>query len=287
MNVTITGHVVHVPSAPWAAGSPSGLQVHVPADARLLLGRKGLVAKEPATRLALMAAYEALDGSAADGATARPVSGRTAVVVASMLSNCATVCETVDHTAAQGPTGLSVLTAPNASANIIASSVAIRFGFTGPSLLVTNGATSGIDAVRIAARLLRSRRADRVVVIGVEPVDATTRALAPGLVEGAACVVLERDVSGHPVVGEFGYDRTLPATHDRHPVPGHFHAASGVIQLASTCASAIPSRGVTVWSGDAEDGYASLRVHASADSTTTSSTPAPALVGSALRRSTP
>lgn len=261
MNITITGHVVHVPSEPLIAGSPAPGAVYAPADAHLLLGRKRLFAKEPAARLAMMATHEALAES-----TSEPRPGdlptRTAVVVASMLSNSATVCRTVTHTAARGTRGLSALAAPNASGNIIASSVAIRFGFTGPSVLVTSGATSGIDAVRVAARLLRAKRADRVVVIGVEPVDATTATLTAGLVEGAGCVILEPDIPGHPVLGAFDYTPSLPATHGRHPVAGHFHAASGVIQLASTCADPVPARGVIVWAGNEDDGYASLRLHA-------------------------
>jgi monoamine oxidase len=35
---------------------------------------------------------------------------------------------------------------PNASSNVVASSVAIRFGLRGPNLMLCNGATSGLDA---------------------------------------------------------------------------------------------------------------------------------------------
>lgn len=251
--VAVTGHVVHVPSAPWAPGSPTDHPVHTPADARLLLGRKGLLAKEPATRLALLAVHEALDGDTDE----RP-GGRTAVVVASMLNNVATVCDTVDETASRGPGGISAMTAPNASANVVASSVAIRYGYTGPNVLVANGATSGIDAVRLGARLLRAGRATRVVVVGVEPVDAVTRRLTPDLVEGAGCVVLEQGRSDRPVLGAFAHDPHLPGTHTRHEVSGHFHAASGVIQLAAACARPLAAHGVRVWCGSDDDGYASV-----------------------------
>ncbi|MEU3455491.1 beta-ketoacyl synthase N-terminal-like domain-containing protein [Micromonospora sp. NPDC006766] len=168
-----------------------------PDDAHTLLGRKGLLFKEPAVRIAMCAVHRAL--SLPPGRPAAPVAGAvgTAVVVSSNFGNVATVCDIVDQVRVGGLRGVSPMQAPNASSNIIASSIAIRYGFTGPNLMVCSGATGGLDALRLGALLVRSGRAPRVIVVGAEPADEIATALraAAGLPSGpphgiAACVVL-------------------------------------------------------------------------------------------------
>lgn len=198
--VTLTAWSLHLPGVDLAAhlsspaDPPPGAWAREPTvppeRAGTLLGRKGLLYKEPATRLALCAVHRAL-GLAPGTRPAGPVSPRTAVVVAGNLGNVDTVARVARTVATEGGAAVSVLDAPNVSSNVVASTVALWFGFGGPNLTVCSGATAGLDALRLASLLLRAGRADRVVLVGVEPDDDVATALfgAP-LAAGAACVVL-------------------------------------------------------------------------------------------------
>jgi hypothetical protein len=290
---------VHVPglSAHDLPGSPP--EPAVPADrAAAVLGRKGLLAKEPATRLALCAVHAAF--GLPPGLTKPPASEATgtAVVVASNLGNVETVCAIVDEMRAGSARSVSPLLAPNASSNVIASSIAIRYGFTGPNIMVCSGAAAGLDAVRIALLLLRSGRSSRVVVVGTEPDDAvagrlaalrTPRGTAAPLRAGAACVVLGNGGHAHQdegvVLGPVCRHRTadaLPAPDQQlhiGPRPGdgagngvgglgEVYGALGVVGVATAAArllaatddAARPADSALVTCGDPEDGYASVRL---------------------------
>ena len=257
MRVAITGHAVHVPglSAADLPGSPAEPAAG-PDEAHRVLGRKGLLAKEPATRLALCATQVALGLPA--GKLTEPVAGApgTAVVVASNLGNVATVCEVVDQVRTEGGRAVSPLVAPNASSNIIASSIALRFGFTGPNLMVCSGATAGLDAVRLGALLVRTGRTHRAVVVGVEPDDEIATRLCPGLRTAAAAVVLEPDGAGTaPALGMLTRARTrLDSTVD---LPLETHGAAGVLGVA--VAAALGTDQVVACGSDA-DSYAAMPV---------------------------
>lgn len=167
-----------------------------PCDPAEIVGRKGLRYKDEATRLALAAAHLALADAglpvvpSGDG-------GRTGVVVSSNLGNLDTVCAASDTITAEGVTALSPMALPNASSNVVASTLAIRFGLRGPNLTVCNGATSGLDALHWASVLIAGGRADRVLVVGVEvDNDTVSRLCGPEpLFHGAAAVVVERATS--------------------------------------------------------------------------------------------
>jgi 3-oxoacyl-[acyl-carrier-protein] synthase II len=165
-------------------------------DPAARLGKKGLRYKDRATQLALCCAEEALRGSGllGDGGLTVPGEG-VAVLIASNYGNVDTVCRIVETIATEGSaSGLSPMDTPNASSNVIASALAVKYGLRGPNLMLCNGPTSGLDAVRWAALLIRSGRADRALVLGVEPDNAAVRRLAGTgrLVDGAAAVVVER-----------------------------------------------------------------------------------------------
>jgi 3-oxoacyl-[acyl-carrier-protein] synthase II len=110
--------------------------------------------------------------------------GGLAVVVSSNLGNLDTVCRVVETIRAESVAATSPLDLPNASSNVIASTLAIRFGAPQANLRLCNGATSGVDAVHVAANLVRAGRARRALVIGVEvATEAAVRLLsasAPG-----------------------------------------------------------------------------------------------------------
>ena len=166
-----------------------------PVDPAALIGRKGLRYKDRATQLAMCAADAALRDArllGADGLALEPES--IGVVVASNFGNLDTITKIVATIAnEQGAQGLSPMDTPNASSNVIASTVAIRFGLRGPNLTVCNGATSGLDGIRWASGLMAAGRADRILVIGVEPdTDAVRRLLDDRPpIDGAVAIVVE------------------------------------------------------------------------------------------------
>ena len=179
---------------------------------------------------------------------------------------------------------VSPLTAPNASSNIIASTIAIWFRFGGPNLMVCSGATAGLDAIGLASLLLRAGRADRVVVVGVEPDDEvaaglhrrrTAAASRRPLRAGAACVVLEpvRNAPSAPL--RLGAVRSVasPATVDGGSPPdvvlaaeiGEMYGATGVVQVAAAAyllaaEAGAPDGPVRLVCGDESDGWRTVNV---------------------------
>lgn len=228
------GPLLGRPPGDWTAReSPESGQ------AAAVVGRKGLLAKEPATRLALCAVHRAL-GLPAGQRPARsgPPAPDVAVVACANLGNVGTVAAVTRTVATEGGRGVSILDAPNVSSNVVASAVALWFGFGGPNLMVCSGSTAGLDGLRLARLLLRAGRASRVVLVGTEPDDEVAAALyradgpARSLRAGAACVVLEA-ATGRPLepprarpltVGPGGFD---PAAHW-----GDCYGAQGVVGLA-------------------------------------------------------
>ena len=202
VGVAVTGWAVHVPGFDVGTvidGYQSGFAC-APEHAHELLGAKGLLGKEPATRLALCAVHHVLKLRPGAPQPRGELDVRTAVVASSNFGNSATVHNIVQTLRQRGIRDVSALDAPNASSNILASTVAIRFRFGGPNLMVCSGSTSGLDAIAMACLLLRAGRADRVLVVGAEPDDEVasrlherraSHAKAGRLRAGAASLVLE------------------------------------------------------------------------------------------------
>lgn len=287
--LAVAAWAVHVPGLTAAdlPGSPDE-PACTPDDAKDVLGRKGLLGKEPSTRLALCAVHRALGLPPGKLAEPLPYAPGTAVVVASNLGNVETVCTVLDDMRERGGTAVSPLDAPNASSNVIASSLAIKYGFNGPNLAVCSGATAGLDAVRLARLLILGGRAERAVVVGVEPADPIASALSGlrtgesgALVGGAGVVLLgrpgawpwETGIACGPVVRSAERpEAAAPALADA--AGGEFYGAAGVVRLAVAAATlnaaadpaATPS--YTVGCGDADDGYLTVSVgRAAADRT--------------------
>lgn len=175
---------------------PQGTQPLVDPGARI--GKRGLRYKDRATQLALCAAADALtDAGLLAGDVLAVDGGTVAVVVSSNLGNLDTVCRVAGTIAGEGVAGTSPMDLPNASSNVIASSVAIRFGLRGPNVMVCNGPTSGLDAAYWGATLIRAGRAERALVIGVETANQVVARLTDSrtddLLDGAAALVLQSD----------------------------------------------------------------------------------------------
>ncbi|WP_431774984.1 beta-ketoacyl synthase N-terminal-like domain-containing protein [Streptomyces cucumeris] len=177
--------------------APTGTEPQV--DPAALLGKRGLRYKDRASQLALCAARDGLRAAgllSADGSELTVPGASVGVVASSNLGNLDTVCSVADGIAELGVDGISPMGLPNASSNVIASTVAIRHGLRGPNLMVCNGAPSGLDAVFWGAATVAARRADRVLVIGVETDNRYVRGLLDDpdgqLLDGAVSLVLER-----------------------------------------------------------------------------------------------
>ncbi|MGC4816198.1 beta-ketoacyl synthase N-terminal-like domain-containing protein [Micromonospora sp. DT63] len=268
-----------LPAGAVDAGAADEEPACPPERAADLLGRKGLLAKEPATRLALCAVHRALGLAPKAPRPSGPADPRTAVVVSSNLGNVATVGDIARRLREGGPREVGPLEAPNASSNVIAGAIAIWFRFGGPNLTVCSGATAGLDAIWLAGLLLRTGRADRVVVVGTEPDDPQAQALhaardgvtdARPLRAGAACLLLGRvDAAPHPLallgpvragVPVDGTPRGLLV--DADAVAGDHYGAAGVVHTALAVRLAAANATVTVRCGDPVDGTRELDVRA-------------------------
>ncbi len=231
VNVVISGVAVLLPGADSVKTLLDGPAAHAAAvDAAALVGKKGLRYKDRATQLGYCLASSALrdagleiDGDlAVDGAT-------IGVIVSSNYGNLDTIVRALDTIREEKVMATSAMDLPNASSNVIASSIAIRYGLRGPNLMVCNGATSGLDAVHWAITMIRAGRVDRVLVVGVEPDNPVVRRLLRGttVVDGGAAVVIESEPAarqrGVPIRAELGaYSRTALTSElfDRLAAPG-------------------------------------------------------------------
>jgi 3-oxoacyl-[acyl-carrier-protein] synthase II len=278
MQVAVTAWSALVPGPPAPSVIPGWAPEHTDplADAPRLLGRKGMLNKEPATRLALCAVHRALGlPEGTRPATSTNPDPHTAVVASANLGNASTVAAVARAVQAGGVREASPLDAPNVSSNVVASTVALWFRFGGPNFMVCSGHPSGLDAVALGSALLAARRARRVVVVGTEPDDPTAAALfAAGggrpLRAAAACVVLEPGpgdvlvgpVEEHTADGAESVVAVGNIAHDLTAGLGHTYGALGVLQLAAA-AELVRTGGSTarVVCGDPVDGFRATTVY--------------------------
>ncbi|MEV0088239.1 beta-ketoacyl synthase N-terminal-like domain-containing protein [Saccharopolyspora sp. NPDC050642] len=278
MRIVITGVGLALPGAEdLAALLRTDGQRGEPVDPGARIGRRGLRYKDRASQLALCAAAEVLTDAGlrpADGELT--VAGESVAVVASSnLGNLDTVCEIASAIAEESTDRISPMALPNASSNVVASSVAMKFGLRGPNLMLCNGPTAGLDAVHWGAALVAAGRCERALVVGVETRNHVVEALTGevDLLDGAVALMVESDEAararGARAVAELGQysregsvaacvDRVLagggppgiwftpdaaerpevtPGT-PRHDVTGAFGLASGALGVLQ-CAAAI------------------------------------------------
>lgn len=171
------------------------------------LGKKGLRYKEKATLLALCAAKAALRQAGLLDEQMTPLHDQAfGVVVASNTGNLDTVCRVADVIRQEHVNATSAMDLPNASSNVVASTLAIRFGLKAMNLMVCSGASASLDAVILAANAIRNGRAERMLVVSTETDGLALRSLVAGrrldalvgdspVLEGAAAIVLESTAS--------------------------------------------------------------------------------------------
>jgi 3-oxoacyl-[acyl-carrier-protein] synthase II len=276
--VVVTGAAVLLPGADSVRAlvdgpDPEGAPV-TPAD---LVGRKGLRYKDRATQLAYALSAAGLRDAGLldeDGLTVPARS--TGIVASSNFGNLDTVARALDTIREETVTATSPMDLPNASSNVIASSAAIRFGLRGPNLMVCNGETSGLDAVHWAVTMITAGRADRFLVLGVEPDNEVVRRLLGGRrsVDGGAALVLEsaaaaaeRSATVRAELGSYRRGAGAPdGTGPHWQLSEHFGAGSGALGVLHVAAAVgrfdsglrEPVRAVT--GGDGHDAYAELLI---------------------------
>ncbi|MEV5545598.1 beta-ketoacyl synthase N-terminal-like domain-containing protein [Streptomyces sp. NPDC052309] len=195
----------------------------------------GLRYKDRATKLALCAARDALADAGLLGTDGDlTVDGADfGVVVSSNWGNVDTVCDASATIRRSTYKATSPMLLPNTASNVTASWVAITHGLRGANVTLTNGPTSGLDAVHWARTLIAAGRLRRALVIGVEPVNEPVRHLvgdAEPLFDGAVALVAEaadavRDRGGTPLarIGRYARAgdpaRALAAVRDGEDTP--------------------------------------------------------------------
>lgn len=154
------------------------------------IGRRGQRFNTRSTLLALAAVKEIVDSM---GTLTSGLGAGTALVAASTYGNYFATCGVAQQLETGGVQLTSPMDLPNASSNIVASQIAIRFGIKGVCLTVDDGHRSGEGVLGWASRLLASGRVSRVVVVCAESpsvYEDTLRAGKP-LLEGAVAMLLE------------------------------------------------------------------------------------------------
>jgi 3-oxoacyl-[acyl-carrier-protein] synthase II len=107
-------------------------------------------------------------GDAMREAGASPAADRCAVVVGIGLGSPGFHEEQYRTFIERGFRAVSPLAIPVVMPNSVAAHLAIKYGFTGPSITVTSACASGVMAIGEALWLLRTGRVDRVLVGGVD-----------------------------------------------------------------------------------------------------------------------
>ncbi|MGW3957050.1 beta-ketoacyl synthase N-terminal-like domain-containing protein [Streptomyces sp. NPDC004752] len=247
--VVVTGAAVLLPGADSVRALVDGPDpAGTPVEPAGLVGRKGLRYKDRATQLAYALSAAGLRDAGLlgeDGLTVPATS--TGIVASSNFGNLDTVARALDTLREETVTATSPMDLPNASSNVIASSAAIRFGLRGPNLMVCNGETSGLDAVHWAVTMIAAGRAERFLVLGVEPDNEVVRRLLGGRasVDGGAALVLEsataaaeRAATVRAEVGAYRRGAGEPdATGLRWELPGHLGAGSGALGVLQVAAA--------------------------------------------------
>ena len=90
------------------------------------------------------------------------------------------------HGAAKGEPRRFPFTTPNAGAG----ECGVVFGLTGPAFAVGGGPHGGIEALAVAADLVRSGVAERIVVVAADHAGSASARLAPGTASGAVALIV-------------------------------------------------------------------------------------------------
>ena len=204
--VAITGIGIEAPANTMSELLGMEYLADWPFDPAAKLGKKGLRYKESSTLKALCAARTALIDSGRltqDGGKLED--DQFGVAIASNTGNLETVCAVAETIRNEHVDATSAMDLPNASSNVIASTVAIRFGLRALNLMLTSGSNAAADALILAANAIRAGRVGSMLVGAVETDSIVLQSLRagkrlatrlpPALTSIASAVILENESS--------------------------------------------------------------------------------------------
>ncbi|WP_016909499.1 beta-ketoacyl synthase N-terminal-like domain-containing protein [Streptomyces xiaopingdaonensis] len=170
----------------WAVAGPDF-------DPATALAGKGMRHKDRASRFAVRVAQRTLEDA---GLLDVPELEGAAVVVSSNFGNLDPVCDSITTIATGRSADISPMRLPQLSSAVSAAWVALNHGIRGPNLTLSNGTSSGLDAVAAARNLIAVGRATAALVIGVEPDSPSVARLhretaGARWIDGAVGLVLE------------------------------------------------------------------------------------------------
>lgn len=136
------------------------------------LGPKGLRTLDRTTRLALVAAKQAIDDARLE--VTPETCNEIGVVLGCTMGSVRSISEFDLQGIREGPRYVNPALFPNVVMNSPASQIAIRFQLRGHNSTISTGFTAGLDAIGYALQLLQLGRVNAVVVGGVEELCAQT-----------------------------------------------------------------------------------------------------------------
>ncbi len=130
---------------------------------------------------------------------------------------------------------------PYTSPNAVAGECSLAFGLTGPNLAVGSGLHGGVEALAVAADLVRAGDAARAVAVAVDAPRRAARAIAEGCGwplprDGAVAVLVTREAVGVEIVAA---SSSTSGARDLPSAPGH-EALLPLLAGATTLACASP-----------------------------------------------
>ncbi len=132
---------------------------------------------------------------------------------------------------------------PYTSPNAVAGECSLAFGLTGPSFAVGSGLHAGVEALAVAALLVRAGDAERAVVVAVDEIGDVARRLAPDATSGAVATLVTASADGAVArIASVELTIAAAATAERGPV-GHLALLPLVADVcpASLAASSPPA----------------------------------------------
>lgn len=129
-------------------------------DLKARVGGKGLRSVDRLGLMALAACQEAMEGA--------PAPDGIGVVLGTAFGALRSVTDFFNERLREGPRLVTPSNFGNIVMNAAAGQVAVRHGFTALNATLTSGSASGLDAIGLAADLLRAGRADALLAGGLD-----------------------------------------------------------------------------------------------------------------------
>ena len=163
--------------------------------------------------------------------------------LATMDTNAAYLARIRAAGASRGEPRRFPYTTPNASAG----ECAVAFGMTGPAFAVGGGPHGGVEALAVAADLVRGGVADRIVVVGVDEAGEGSRRLAPDTRPGAvAFLVAATPLSARLEAWSVRLPKDLPSS-GALIAPAIYEAQRALLPLADSRPETVEAH--TPWGG--------------------------------------